>query len=85
MRIKPLDRSIFKEHITINTIADAIDKKHIYIYCPICNKSKYSRSKVLHIHKSSANLSNRLEVRKGHCSTYDTTFNISITDDTQRL
>jgi len=86
MKIKPLDRTgNLKPHISINIVADAIDLNHVYVYCPICKKTRYSCKPVLHIHGSGANLNNRLETRSGHCYEHNTTFNIAITDETKRL
>jgi len=86
MKVKQLDRTgNLKPHISINIVADAIDLNHVYVYCPICKKTRYSCKPVLHIHGSGGNLNNRLESRSGHCENYNSTFNIAITDDTIRL
>jgi len=83
MKITPIENP--QTLIKIDIVADAINKKNIFFYCPLCKKSKHTIKKMLHIHGSGGSIHNRTESRSGHCEKYKTNFNIHITDATQRI
>lgn len=83
--MKIIQISQTKPLIKIDLTADAINKKNIFFYCPLCKKSKHSDKPKLHISGSDGNINNRTESRTGHCLLYKTNFNIHITDDTVRI
>ncbi len=83
MKIPKIDQP--KPLITIDLTADAINKKNIFFYCPLCKKSKHSDKPLIHISISNGNINNRTEHYLGHCLDYKTSFNIHITDDTMRI
>ena len=77
----------------IEVHCDSIDYEHLYITCPFCY-SRYNKDgtpsknakRVVHIHKSNEDFSNRIEQRIPHCPTKKRNyiFNIVIDDKTER-
>ena len=71
-----------KTHINITTEAIKVDRNLIYIKCPLCHKSKYSKKPMIHKFNSYQNTDNRLEILNSKCNDIDVIFCVHITDNT---
>ena len=72
--------------ITIDTNSIMIDKNYVYIECPLCKKSTYSRKPLIHKFSNDGNLDDRLIARQGCCDKdCFILFLININKDTSRV
>ena len=71
-----------KTHINITTEAIKVDRDLIYVKCPLCFKSKYSKKPRIHKFHSYNNTDNRLEILSSKCNDMDVLFCVHITDNT---
>lgn len=75
---------ITKTNINITTQASAVDEKYIYVKCPICFRTKYSKKHAYHKFNSYLNTDNRVEILTAKCNGYDTMFFVEINNATAR-